>query len=585
MTVMAASSPEPASGGLAAFLEARDFLLRHRDDPDTARRDFRWPVLDRFNWALDHFDGMARDNDAPALWIVDESGSESVRSFREMAARSSQVANHLRRLGVRRGDRILLMLGNEQALWDAMLAAIKLGAVMIPASTLLTPDDLRDRIQRGEVRHVIVAREQVAKFAGLTGSFTRICVGAAAGAADGWQRFEDAADASPEFTPDGPTRATDPLLLYFTSGTTAQPKLVLHTHQSYPVGHLSTMYWIGLKPGDVHLNISSPGWAKHAWSCVFAPWNAGACIFIYNTARFQAQGLLDVLARCKVTSLCAPPTVWRMLIQADLAAARGRLGLREVIGAGEPLNPEIIEQVRQAWGLTLRDGYGQTETTALIGNTPGQPLKPGSMGRPLPGYRITLLNADGQQADEGEVCLALDERPLGLMVGYLDSAEKTADVMRDGHYHTGDVAMRDADGMITFVGRADDVFKASDYRISPFELESALIEHAAVAEVAVVPSPDPLRLAVPKAFLLLVAGATPDRALAEAIFTFARRQLAPYKRVRRIEFVTELPKTISGKIRRVQLRQREAEQRAAGTRADGEFFEEDFPSLRSGEGT
>ena len=578
---MAASSPEPASGGLAAFLEARDFLLRHRDDPDTARRDFRWPVLDRFNWALDHFDGMARDNDAPALWIVDESGSESVRSFREMAARSSQVANHLRRLGVRRGDRILLMLGNEQALWDAMLAAIKLGAVMIPASTLLTPDDLRDRIQRGEVRHVIVAREQVAKFAGLTGSFTRICVGAAAGAADGWQRFEDAADASPEFTPDGPTRASDPLLLYFTSGTTAQPKLVLHTHQSYPVGHLSTMYWIGLKPGDVHLNISSPGWAKHAWSCVFAPWNAGACIFIYNTARFQAQGLLDVLARCKVTSLCAPPTVWRMLIQADLAAARGRLGLREVIGAGEPLNPEIIEQVRQAWGLTLRDGYGQTETTALIGNTPGQPLKPGSMGRPLPGYRITLLNADGQQADEGEVCLALDERPLGLMVGYLDSAEKTADVMRDGHYHTGDVAMRDADGMITFVGRADDVFKASDRRM----LDQRALEHAAVAEVAVVPSPDPLRLAVPKAFLLLVAGKTPDRALAEAIFTFARRQLAPYKRVRRIEFVTELPKTISGKIRRVQLRQREAEQRAAGTRADGEFFEEDFPSLRSGEGT
>jgi acetyl-CoA synthetase len=241
--------------------------------------------------------------------------------------------------------------------------------------------------------------------------------------------------------------------------------------------------------------------------------------------------------------------------------------------------------VRQAWGLTLRDGYGQTETTALIGNTPGQPLKPGSMGRPLPGYRVVLLNVDGQQADEGEVCLVLDERPLGLMVGYLDSAEKTADVMRDGHYHTGDVAMRDADGMITFVGRADDVFKASDYRISPFELESALIEHPAVAEVAVVPSPDPVRFAVPKAFLLLTAGATPDRALAEAIFAFARRQLAPYKRVRRIEFVAELPKTISGKIRRVQLRQREAEQRAAGGRAAGEYFEEDFPGLRSGEGS
>ena len=565
----------------AAFLAARDFLLRHRDDADTARRDFRWPQLDHFNWALDHFDAIARGNDAPALWIVNENGAETVRSFREMSERSSQVANQLRSLGVRRGDRILLMLGNELALWEVMLAAIKLGAVMIPASSLLTPDDLRDRIERGDVRHVVAASEQVPKFAALTGAFTRICVG---GAQDGWQLFDASEGAPVAFTPDGPTRADDPLLLYFTSGTTAQPKLVLHTHQSYPVGHLTTMYWIGLKPGDVHLNISSPGWAKHAWSCFFAPWNADACIFIYNTARFQAQSLLGVLARCKVTSLCAPPTVWRMLIQEDLAAARDRLSLREVIGAGEPLNPEIIEQVRNAWGLTLRDGYGQTETTALIGNSPGQRLKPGSMGRPLPGYAVVLLNADGQPADEGEVCLALAERPLGLMVGYQDSAEKTADVMRDGHYHTGDVAMRDGDGMITFVGRADDVFKASDYRISPFELESALIEHEAVAEVAVVPSPDPLRLAVPKAFLLLTAGATPDRALAEAIFAFARRQLAPYKRVRRIEFVTELPKTISGKIRRVQLRQQEAERRAAGTRSDGEFFEDDFPGLRGADG-
>jgi acetyl-CoA synthetase len=574
---------EPAPGGsAAAFLAARDFLLRHRDDADAARRGFRWPQLERFNWALDHFDPMARDNDAPALWIVNESGDEIVRSFRAMSERSSQVANHLRSLGVRRGDRILLMLGNELALWEVMLAAIKLGAVMIPASALLTSTDLQDRIARGDVRHVGAASEQASKFAALGGTFTKICVGAPV---DGWQRFDASAAAPVAFTPDGPTRVDDPLLLYFTSGTTAQPKLVLHTHQSYPVGHLTTMYWIGLKPGDVHLNISSPGWAKHAWSCFFAPWNAGACIFLYNTARFHAQGLLGVLARCKVTSLCAPPTVWRMLIQEDLAAARDRLSLREVIGAGEPLNPEIIEQVRNAWGLTLRDGYGQTETTALIGNSPGQPLKPGSMGRPLPGYDVVLLNADGQPADEGEVCIKIDdERPVGLMVGNPASAETTAAVMRDGRYHPGDVAMRAADGMITFVGRADDVFKASDYRISPFELESALIEHDAVAEVAVVPSPDPLRLAVPKAFLLLRAGATADRALAESIFAFARRQLAPYKRVRRIEFVGELPKTISGKIRRVQLRQQEAERRAAGIRADGEFFEDDFPHLRTPDG-
>jgi acetyl-CoA synthetase len=514
--------------------------------------------------------------------VVEEDGSQQKISYAEMAVRSSRMANYLRGLGVARGDRVLLMLPNRVELWELMLACIKLGAVMVPTTMLVSGSDLADRLQRGAIRHVVVQSSEAAKFDGMAGDYSRIAVG---GAVDGWHNVADAASAPHAYTPDGDTHATDPLLLYFTSGTTSQPKLVLHSHQSYPVGHLSTMYWIGLQPGGLHWNISSPGWAKHAWSCFFAPWNAGAAVFVYNYARFSARQVLDVICRCGVTSLCAPPTVWRMLIQEDLAAARERLSLREVIGAGEPLNPEIIEQVRQAWGLTLRDGYGQTETTALIGNTPGQPLKPGSMGRPLPGYRVVLLNVDGQQADEGEVCLVLDERPLGLMVGYLDSAEKTADVMRDGHYHTGDVAMRDADGMITFVGRADDVFKASGYRISPFELESALIEHPAVAEVAVVPSPDPVRFAVPKAFLLLTAGATPDRALAEAIFAFARRQLAPYKRVRRIEFVAELPKTISGKIRRVQLRQREAEQRAAGGRATGEYFEEDFPGLRSGEGS
>jgi acetyl-CoA synthetase len=560
-----------------AFADARDFLLKHREDYDTAYRDFRWPVLDRFNWALDHFDRMALGNEAAALHIVGEDGSVAKRSFREMAERSSQVANHLRGLGVKRGDRVLLMLGNELALWEVMLASFKLGAVLIPATSLLTTEDLRDRLTRGAVKHVVTASAQAAKFAPLPGDYTRITVG---DPVDGWRRLEDAAGAPTAFTPDGPTHAADPLLLYFTSGTTSLPKLVLHTHQSYPVGHLSTMYWLGLRPGDVHLNISSPGWAKHAWSCFFAPWNAGACVFIYNYARFDAPKLLDALVTHRVTSLCAPPTVWRMLIQHDLAAYRGRLSLRELIGAGEPLNPEIIEQVRSAWGLTLRDGYGQTETTAQVGNSPGQALKPGSMGRPLPGYRIVLLDAQENEADEGEVCLDLAQRPLGLMAGYQDADAKTADAMRDGRYHTGDVAARGADGYITFVGRADDVFKASDYRISPFELESALIEHPAVAEVAIVPSPDPVRMAVPKAFLILAAGAVPGPALAQTLFAFARAQLAPYKRIRRLEFVAELPKTISGKIRRVQLRTLEAERRSAGTRGEAEFFEEDFPALR-----
>ncbi|MEY8689928.1 MAG: AMP-binding protein [Leptothrix sp. (in: b-proteobacteria)] len=580
MTHAAAPNPTPT------FAEARALLLSLRDDQPAACAAFRWPQLTQFNWALDHFDALARDAQfahAPALRIAGEDGSLVERTFAQLSARSNQLANHLRGLGVRRGEPILLMLGNELALWETMLAAMKLGAVLIPATALLTTDDLRDRFERGGVRHVVAASAQVGKFAPIDGGYTRIAVGAPV---EGWLGFDDSHAASTDYVPDGPTGADDPLLLYFTSGTTSKPKLVLHTHQSYPVGHLSTLYWIGLRPGDMHLNISSPGWAKHAWSCFFAPWNAGACIFIFNSARFHAPGLLAALSEHRVTSLCAPPTVWRMLIQEDLASWRSRLALRELIGAGEPLNPEVIDQVRSAWGLTLRDGYGQTETTAQVGNAPGQALKPGSMGRPLPGYRIVLIDADGREADEGEVCIALrdanGQRPTGLMVGYQDSAAKTAEVMRDGVYRTGDVAARDADGYITFVGRADDVFKASDYRISPFELESALIEHPAVAEVAIVPSPDPLRLAVPKAYLTLTAGHRAGRELALDLFTFARAQLAPYKRVRRIEFVDDLPKTISGKIRRVQLRKQEVDRRAAGERGEHEFLEEDFTWTATG---
>ncbi|WP_375740671.1 AMP-binding protein [Pseudomonas boanensis] len=560
-----------------SFLDARDFLLKHRTDYTTATRDFRWPELHEFNWALDYFDAMARGNQARALWIVEENGEEQHYSFQQLSERSNRVANHLRALGVKRGERILLMLGNHIALWETMLAAFKLGAVVIPATALLTPDDLRDRIERGDVRHLVVGGDHLDKFDGLAEGCTRICVGQPT---TGWAEHAAARNYPAEFQAEGITLASDPLLLYFTSGTTSKPKMVLHSHQSYPVGHLSTMYWIGLQPGDLHLNISSPGWAKHAWSCFFAPWNAGACVFIHNTARFSAPALLRVLERYGINSLCAPPTVWRMLIQEDLASYRGRLRLRELVGAGEPLNPEIIEQVQAAWGLLLRDGFGQSETTALIGNTPGQVLKPGSMGRPLPGYRVTLLDPDGRPASEGEVALPLAPRPLGLMLGYEDSPEKTAEVMRDGYYRTGDTAAIDADGYITFVGRADDVFKASDYRISPFELESALIEHPAVMEVAIVPSPDPLRLAVPKAFLILGHDQVPGPELAGAILAFAREQLAPYKRVRRLEFVSELPKTISGKIRRVELRQMEVQRRQGNQRGLYEYFEDDFPQLK-----
>jgi acetyl-CoA synthetase len=555
---------------------ARDLLLERRDDYEGARAAFEWPAPTEFNWALEWFDRFARDNHAPGLWIVGADGSEDKLSFHELVTRSNQVANWLRAQGVGRGDRIILMLANQVELWESMLAAIKLGAVVIPATTLLAESDIRDRVERGHARHLIARSADTAKVP--AGDFTRIAVGEPV---DGWREYGEAYTAEAHFAPDGPTQASDTLLLYFTSGTTARPKLVEHTHASYPIGHLSTLYWLGLKPGDIHLNLSSPGWAKHAWSNLFAPWLGEACVAIYNYERFDAAGLLAVLERIGVTTFCAPPTVWRMLIQADLSSAKTKL--REVVGAGEPLNPEVIERVRQAWGLQLRDGYGQTETTLQIGNTPGQPVKPGSMGRPLPGYAIELIDPlSGQPAEEGEICIDLSQRPLGLMTGYRDDDERTSDAMRGGYYHTGDVASRDADGYITYVGRTDDVFKASDYRISPFELESVLIEHDAVAEAAVVPSPDPLRLAVPKAYVVLAAGWEADRDTALAILRHAREHLAPYKRIRRLEF-GELPKTISGKIRRVELRAGEADKHGDPEAAvAGEWSDRDFPELREG---
>ncbi|MEU6343898.1 AMP-binding protein [Streptomyces sp. NPDC046977] len=547
------------------FRSARDFLLRHREDWKTAYEGFRWPRPEHFNWALEWFDVIAEGNDRPALHIVEEDGTETVVSFAAMSERSNRVAVRLREWGVRAGDRIVVMLGNQAELWETALAAMKLRAVVIPATPLLGPADLTDRVERGQARHVIVRSADTAKFDTVPGDYTRIAVG---GAPEGWLAYEDTADAPADFTPDGETRADDPLMLYFTSGTTARPKLVEHTHVSYPVGHLATMYWIGLRPGDVHLNISSPGWAKHAWSNLFAPWSAEATVFIHNYARFDAGRLMAEMDRAGVTSFCAPPTVWRMLIQADLTALR--TPPREVVAAGEPLNPEVIEHVRRAWGLTIRDGFGQTETAVQVANPPGQPLKPGSMGRPSPGYVVELVDpVTGKPGDEGEICLDLSARPVGLMTGYAGDPERTAEAMAGGYYRTGDIGSRDADGYITYVGRSDDVFKASDYKISPFELESALLEHDAVAEAAVVPSPDPLRLAVPKAYVVLAEGWEPDAGTAAALFAHSRQVLAPYKRVRVLEFA-DLPKTVSGKIRRIELRQRTAEG-STGT----EYREED----------
>ena len=550
-----------------AFRQAREILLRHRDDPERARAEFRWPSLDAWNWVDDWFEPYGAGLPRTALAVVRE-GDVETTSYAELVERSRRVARWLRDHGAAPGDRMLVMLTNVTPLWETILAAIRLGLVVIPATPQLTTRDLDERIGRGNIKHIVTDREGAAKVPETDRLAIRLCTDDA----PGFARFDDARSAPNELART-PTRASDPLLLYFTSGTTAKPKLVLHTHASYPVGHLSTMYWIGIREGDVHQNISSPGWAKHAWSSLFAPWNAGATILVHDQARFSAARTLAVLRDHQVNTLCAPPTVWRMLILESLGERPN--ALRELVSAGEPLNPEVIDAVKQAWGITVRDGYGQTETTAQVGNSPGLPVRAGSMGKPLPGYEIALLDRDSKPATEGEVSIQLGAaRPMALMTGYLDDPQRTAEVTAHGYYRTGDEATIDADGYIHFVGRGDDVFKSSDYRISPFELESVLIEHDAVAEAAVVPSPDPVRLAVPKAFVVLRPGVEPTAETARAIFAHCSARLPPYNRVRRLEFAA-LPKTISGKIRRVELRAQEKAQRESGQRAALEFWLDD----------
>ena len=629
------------------FRAARDQLLRLRTDLDAAHREFEWPRFEYFNFALDWFDvlGSGEEADRVALVIVEEDGTETRRTYAQLSRRSSQLATWLRSRGVRRGDRVILMLGNQVELWETMLACTKLGAPMIPTTVMLGPADLQDRVERGRAAWVVTSHTNALKFEDVPGDFTIIEVpdqpdhrprsapsvfekpaahddaasspaapdledtasgrengagapeaGSAASSGEGGEPsprkigghpvidYRDSFAGPEEFEVTEPSPADDPLLLYFTSGTTSLPKLVEHTNVTYPVGHLSTMYWIGLEPGDVHLNVASPGWGKHAWSNFYAPFIAGATVFLYNYSRFDAVALMDQMDREGVTSFCAPPTVWRMLIQSDLSHLKNPP--RKTVSAGEPLNPEIIARVKAAWGTEIRDGYGQTESSLQIANTPGMPVKPGAMGRALPGYETVLIDTTTGEVSEteGELCLRLDPRPVSLTPGYHGDAAKTDEAFRDGVYHTGDVVSRDENGVFTYVGRADDVFKASDYRLSPFELESVVIEHPAVVEVAVVPSPDPIRLAVPKAYVVLAAGHEPTAETAESILHHCRVNLAPYKRIRRLEFF-DLPKTISGKIRRVELRTREAQLHPGGpeggtTGEHTEFADSDFPSLR-----
>jgi len=462
---------------MTTFQQARAFLLQHRTDYAKAVAEFRWPDPIDFNWALDWFDAELASKpdsrDRTALWIVEAAtGNETKHSFAELSRRSNQVANFLRAQGLQRGDHLLLLLGNVVPLWETMLAAIKLGVIVIPATTLLTPEELRDRLDRGAAKLVVAAQDQVAKFDGLgDGSLPRVVVGG--GVAPGWTPFEQTADYPETFVPDGPTRPDDPMLLYFTSGTTAKPKLVRHSQRSYPVGALSTMFWLGLQPGDVHLNISSPGWAKHAWSCFFAPWNAGATVFVVNQPRFEAKSLLATMVRCGVTTLCAPPTVWRLFIQEPLAEYK--VALREVCGAGEPLNPEVIRWFAEHLAAPIHDHYGQTELGMAVNNHHGlrHTVRPGSAGFAMPGFRVAVLDDESRELPAnvpGVLAVDLNRSPLMWFTGYW---QQETPAIAGGYYRTGDTVELEADGSVSFVGRADDVITSSGYRIGPFDVESA----------------------------------------------------------------------------------------------------------------
>ena len=525
------------------------------------------PKPDFFNWTADIVEGLhvAAHPHKPALVLATDTGRRTL-SYAELTGQANQLLNYWRQQGVRQHDAVLLMAPVCAELWHTYLAGIKGGQVLIPAASILTVKDLEYRFGTLLPAVVIADAENAAKIdvaeqALGTRIALKMLVGEAPAGRPGWVGFDGLAEL-PTTAEAAPTRADDALFLFFTSGTTGPPKVVTHTHFSYPVGHLSTAAWIGLRPTDRHCNVAQAGWAKFAWSSFFAPLSVGATLVAYQgSGRFAGGSLLAALAREEVTTFCAPPTVLRLLILEDLAAYP-LPALRACVSAGEPLNPEVIQAWQRGTGQLLRDGYGQTESTALIYNLPGAEVRLGSMGRPSFMYEMEIADDEGVvQPDlaEGHIVVRTDTgRPNGLFKEYFGEPERRASVFRHGLYYTGDKAYRDPEGYFWFVGRDDDVIKSSDYRVGPFEVESVLLEHPAVVEAAVVGVPHPIKGQEIKAFVLLLPGTAPTAALAHELLAYGRTNLAPYKAPRILEFVAELPKTISGKIRRVELRARPA---------------------------
>lgn len=527
---------------------------------------FSFSVPKTFNWVREVFEEIncVEFPDREALIWTDDS-EVKIYTYDDLRKKTNQLLNFLRKHEVEAGDVILSQMPQLPPIWFTILASIKGGYRLIPAATILSVNDIVYRFETLMPEVVIADKENAMKIdeaERLSGKKVAVKI-LADGNKEGWISYDEIEQESNEAEA-AVTRSNEALFLFFTSGTTGMPKVVTHTHVSYPLGHLTTASWIGLKPGDVHYNVSQPGWAKFAWSSVFAPWNMGATIFAFNQqGRFNAAQQLRSMEKFKITTFCAPPTVLRMLIQEDLKAYK--LSLKECVAAGEPLNPEIIDVWQKGTGLLIRDGYGQTESTCIIGNLPGNKVKFGSMGKPTFLYDVVIANEAGEILpvhEEGNITVRTDSDTLtGIFNEYLGDPEKKKAVFKHDLYYTGDKAYMDEDGYYWFVGRDDDVIKSSDYRVGPFEVESILLEHDAIIESAVVGSPHPIKGFEIKAFVILGSEYQSSQALADEIFLFSREKLAPYKMPRIIEFVTELPKTISGKIRRVELRALEAEAR------------------------
>ena len=531
----------------------------------------------KFNWVAEVFEKINvqdHPNDRALIWT--DGAQTKTFSFEDLSILCNHFLNFLRQHGVHSNAVIFSQLPLLPENWLTTLVAIKGGFRLVPAATILSVNDIVYRFGKLKPEVVIADSENAAKIDEaevLSGEFISLKI-SVNGTRQGWVSFEKMYDES-RMADAADTNADDPLFLFFTSGTTGMPKVVTHTHVSYPMGHLTTASWIGIKQGDVHYNISQPGWAKFAWSSFFAPWNVGATIFaFYQKGRFNAGEQLSMIEKHKITTFCAPPTALRMLILEDLKSYSFKL--RECVAAGEPLNPEIIEVWKNGTGLTIRDGYGQTESTLLIANLPDGQLKYGSMGKPTFLYDIIIADEDGNELpvnEEGDITVKTDTgKPNGLFTEYFGEPDKEKEVFRHHLYYTGDKAYKDDDGYIWFVGRDDDVIKSSDYRVGPFEVESVLLEHECVVESAVVGSRHAVRGFVIKAFIVLNAGYTPDEQNAKEIFTFAKKNLAAYKTPRIIEFVTELPKTISGKIRRVELRAGEEQKIIQHLKKDYEYY-------------